>query len=942
MQQHTSPVGDIPEWRQQAPRPRLGDGFQGLCIAPPGSPWGGGVAHAQSWGMPTASAQLPAGPEPHGGFHAPSGRGTSLHVGVDALAPSTAPLVQPLPQGQPLSSFVVPPLGALQLGSQATGAHSASTDRCGGAQAFSQKEGHVSQEPSSLPGPGQSLGVPLSCGVSLPKRPESGASIAQSVGRDDGGAVGSSQGFEGGAARLVPIEYANSKVWEVTSEYENLLNVQRDQHQLTLRQRNAEIAHLQHTVEAVQSGRGKEDHVVAHLRGEREEACQLALEGTRKELALFASLLHMRDRQIGELQQMCALKQDQMLELQERLDTTQRAALRESSAANAAAVAAPSQGSSTQEVQALRQEKAELERLLVTKDRQMEATLRAIDPKMADTSALQLGAQAVQMFHDSMKMRADTESLDEENKRLREELERSQGHVDGLEAEVTERRAEIKELMNTIAAKVQRALELEASREMEVRERRKESKETATRQDKMQDEIADLTEEVNTKQLFIEQLQDELSERDQRLLQQRADALHHRACAKRFEQKAEETEARLVGAEETLSEMLQDSKHKDQLVRELTEQVNASETKLHAFHINELMSHRKRNLEQQSKGASTALPLALAPELHSTDKEMMSSRLTNSKGKTMETSFESMFGNSGLNQSLNGCGGLGYGGVAQSGMHEPLAAFTAATAMAGDPSRDLLAPHAGVTDSSNVALRQLPGKAGSAMSSQCASQAQTPVSYGSHQLYGGQAVRLMSTATNLRGGLSGAGTSSVGAIAAGTSAASDFAPSRLVRAASHGHLSSSGASAGGGSHLHRAIGSVSDNNNFLEFNGAVNDGLSSGKLSLQNYRPHPGDTVDRKVAEFVNEPQNSSCQALFCRLGPGSYLYGTQRASLRVDPTTEHLEALHGNDWVPIEDFARRMEDSQGIHIRRAREATVGTLGGSVTIPIAPGRGGRL
>eukprot|EP00927_Polykrikos_kofoidii_P044720 TRINITY_DN3860_c0_g1_i2.p1 TRINITY_DN3860_c0_g1~~TRINITY_DN3860_c0_g1_i2.p1 ORF type:complete len:955 (+),score=179.89 TRINITY_DN3860_c0_g1_i2:167-3031(+) len=952
MQQPNLQAGGFPDWR---PGPQVGDGFQGLFVPPLAGPWGSGAM--QPWGIPAASVQLPVGSETcaavsaghHGSFHPPFGPGTSLNVGGDAATSAT-----PLPQCQPLSSFVLPPLGAPPSSSQGY-VHAALTNGSGGG-ACAQNEGHVSQEPCTLLGPGPLLGGPLGRGGVLSRRPEGGVSIGSSHGREDGCAVGSSQVVDGGVGSLLPVECANSRVWGVTSEYENLLNIQRDQHNLILRQRDAEVAHLQHTIEALQNGRGNEQRVVARLRTEREDAVQLALEGTRKELTLFASLLQMRDRQIGELQQMCEARQEQIQQLQERLDTAQRATFREEPAAEAAAAAAPS----TQEVQALRQEKMELERLLVAKDRQMEATLRAIDPQMADTSALQLGAQAVQMFHDSMKIRADKESLGEENNQLRDKLELVQGRVEELEAEVTERRVEVKELTSTLATKVQRFLELEAAREMEARERRKESKETAARHDKMQDEIADLTEQVNTKQLFIEQLQDDLSERDQRLLQHRADVLHHKACAKRFEQKAEESDARLSGAENTLSELLRDSKQKDQLMREMTEHINVSETKLHSFHINELMSHRKRNVEQRSKEASTTSPATLAPEINRAEKDS-SSRFADLQGKAKENSIQSMFGVSGLNQSLNGFGGCGSGGGPRCGANDSGVAIAAANAMAEDPSAELLAPHACINDSS-AAWRQLSARAPSGMSSQCASPSQTPVSYSSHQIYGGQAVRLLPASSPLPpnrglsgGGLSGVGTSSAAALPARQSSAADVAHSKLVRSASHGHLTSSGGSGGGGSHLHTAKGPLGAGaNTFLEFNGAVSGGRSAkdsvaaspaaaqpaAMLSLQNYRPHPGDNVDRKVAEFVNEPQNSASQALFCRLGPGSYLYGTQRASLRVHPKTGHLEALHGSDWIPIEDFARRMEDSQGIHIRRAREATVGTPSGSVTIPIGPGRGG--
>merc|ERR1712072_739423 len=85
------------------------------------------------------------------------------------------------------------------------------------------------------------------------------------------------------------------------------------------------------------------------------------------------------------------------------------------------------------------------------------------------------------------------------------------------------------------------------------------------------------------------------------------------------------------------------------------------------------------------------------------------------------------------------------------------------------------------------------------------------------------------------------------------------------------------------------------------------------------YWPQPGDSIDARVADFVNQPQNSHCKALFCRLSEGSYLYGTHRTQLRVDSQTDQLQALEENEWIPMHEFVHRMEGSQSVHLQRAR-----------------------
>lgn len=69
------------------------------------------------------------------------------------------------------------------------------------------------------------------------------------------------------------------------------------------------------------------------------------------------------------------------------------------------------------------------------------------------------------------------------------------------------------------------------------------------------------------------------------------------------------------------------------------------------------------------------------------------------------------------------------------------------------------------------------------------------------------------------------------------------------------------------------------------------------------------------MAGFANQPKNSASKALFCRLGPGSYLFGTQRVSVRLSPRTGDLEARAGGDWMSIEELVRAVQPSQSVHL---------------------------
>merc|ERR1719512_616069 len=140
----------------------------------------------------------------------------------------------------------------------------------------------------------------------------------------------------------------------------------------------------------------------------------------------------MRDRQIADLQDMCESKQTQIAQLTGLGHGGHLGDSGVSADCGAAAGMAA-------EVEWLRNEKSELERLLLAKDRQLDA-LRAVDPSLGESPALQLGAQAIQMFHDTVRLKAGEAGYADEIRQLREEVERLQARIDELEAANAEKR----------------------------------------------------------------------------------------------------------------------------------------------------------------------------------------------------------------------------------------------------------------------------------------------------------------------------------------------------------------------------------------------------------------------------------------------------------------------------------------------------------------------
>lgn len=615
-----------------------------------------------------------------------------------------------------------------------------------------------------------------------------------------GDRVGSSE--EGRASQgdhaVVPVEYATAKLWGVTSEYENLLNIQRDQHMLAVRQREAEVAHLRNTIEMLEQGNFHDNNIVARIKSKEQET-SLAVQAKQKELELFTHLLQMRDRQIGDLQEMCQAKQAQLEQVHGYAQQAPRVELCDKDAF----------AKVFQETEALRREKTELEKLLLTKEKQMNA-VQAVDPDLCDSSALQLGAQAIQMFHDSVRMKADVAANGQENQELRDEITRLQAVIVDLEATVGEKRGEIKEMTSTLTQKMQKVFELEAAVEGVRREGRQAATAGAGQFAKAQDEIDKRKHDHHASQQLVEELKAELSDRDQRISRQQEECTHQQATCQILQQKVTEMNAQLVQATEVMGQMLQTGNYKDQIVREMTEKATSSETQLLKY----LMTEKLVARQDTGGGKDVVEPI-----------DASALRFTTSfpKGSQREPV---------ASKSREMCG------------RAVSSTFTPGVSVANAPDRACVGfqPYGGVCETE---IERFLSPDDTPRSSQGASPNE-PWSYSSQR-------RRHDTG-------------------------------------------------------HQATVSVSAH-------------ASLGSLSVPNYRPHPDDPIDAQVADFVNQKQFSACRALFCRLSSGSYLYGTQRVSLRVGSKIAALEALIDGDWIAVGEFVQRMQRSQGIHLQRAREA---------------------
>merc|ERR1719471_2839384 len=148
-------------------------------------------------------------------------------------------------------------------------------------------------------------------------------------------------------------------------------------------------------------------------------------------------------------------------------------------------------------------------------------------------------------------------------------------------------------MTSNLTAKMQKVFELETEVEVAQHNQRQATREATVQQEQLQVELANWKRDCRAAQQLVEELRADVVERDRRLSRHQEEGAQHKAVVGRHEQRVQEMGAQLARAEEALAQMLKSNTYKDQLLREMTEMVNVSETKLHSYQINELISSRQ-------------------------------------------------------------------------------------------------------------------------------------------------------------------------------------------------------------------------------------------------------------------------------------------------------------------------------------------------------------
>jgi len=74
------------------------------------------------------------------------------------------------------------------------------------------------------------------------------------------------------------------------------------------------------------------------------------------------------------------------------------------------------------------------------------------------------------------------------------------------------------------------------------------------------------------------------------------------------------------------------------------------------------------------------------------------------------------------------------------------------------------------------------------------------------------------------------------------------------------------------------------------------------KARIAVYIPVKGDTVDRKLAEYINNfPDRQKLKIMFMRESDGVYVFGTKKVHVRVDK--DKINVRVGGGYLSIDEF---------------------------------------
>ncbi|CAD7956891.1 unnamed protein product [Amoebophrya sp. A25] len=404
-------------------------------------------------------------------------------------------------------------------------------------------------------------------------------------------------------------EETRQKLWSITTEYEHLLQLQNEHFESVLASKTKAI-------EQLEGGRRPFDFGDSGV-------FNVAIEERDRELRLYKCLLEIRDKQLMELQhvldyggnnatemsEFAMEKNAQIQTLMDELQVLREEVLQMKSSSPATigggdAGGGPAAEAAREEADKLRKEKEELVRMLVQKERQINA-ISSVDSVGTDIGALQLGARAISMYTEAMNLRQEIKDRESQIHAQSQELADYELRDQQRAHELELKRAEIAEFSQQISEKTRRMVDLENTLQNAKGEVAEKTREIEGLCDAVEQARKNTLAEQGAKNRIIEELREELASRDKSVLEERAERVRMEALNEELQVKSTETLQQLKDAQTTMDQMMAHTQYQGQLVRDMTTQVQESESKLHELQVQEMYEKRKRALEAKIREQET-------------------------------------------------------------------------------------------------------------------------------------------------------------------------------------------------------------------------------------------------------------------------------------------------------------------------------------------------
>eukprot|EP00914_Ancora_sagittata_P012498 GHVO01024029.1.p1 GENE.GHVO01024029.1~~GHVO01024029.1.p1 ORF type:complete len:815 (+),score=174.71 GHVO01024029.1:141-2585(+) len=245
-------------------------------------------------------------------------------------------------------------------------------------------------------------------------------------------------------------------------------------------------------------------------------------------------------------------------------------------------------------------ENRQLKDVIISKDRQL-SVLSSIDPGMNESSALQLGAQAISMAQNSMELKEKLKTVESELQTCEEDRRGLQDKFEDTFQKLAARKRENANLVESIAErdlKLTRADTLLQQRDKEISVIKDEAKHALKSE---RERSCRLATEVDIATTQHEKLRSELTLRDEQIMKLKGDLIRSDKTLKSYDTRIKSLSHEMNELQNHLQRMVKQAVAKDQYVNEVEKRLKENEAKRQASYLQEFAKSRQLQNDYYNK-----------------------------------------------------------------------------------------------------------------------------------------------------------------------------------------------------------------------------------------------------------------------------------------------------------------------------------------------------